>query len=475
MSDAQRDLAARSETPRRIFPPGFVLGAATAAYQIEGAHDADGRGASIWDVFSHTPGRTMGGDTGDVAADHYNRLNDDLDLMQSLGLQAYRFSVSWPRIQADGSGPANLLGIDFYSRLIDGLRERDITPIATLYHWDLPQALEDAGGWPERDTSYRFAEYASIMGNALGDRVAMWTTLNEPWCSAFMGYASGEHAPGRTDDLAALTASHHLNLAHGLALSALRDSVSDPSAQYSVTLNFHGLEPVDSTSPEAIARIDALTHRTFLDPMLNGRLSDRLVSDTQGITDWSFVEPGDLALINQPIDVLGLNYYSSDEVRMRDHAGDDNPTAWPGSRNVEFVPTRRSRTAMGWGIVPEGLETLLVSLSTEFPDLPLMVTENGAAFDDVEERGAVHDEDRVAYLSQHFDAALRAIDRGVDLRGYLVWSLIDNFEWALGYAKRFGIIRVDYETLERTVKDSGTWLADVISSQPRSRPLVEHN
>ena len=209
--------------------------------------------------------------------------------------------------------------------------------------------------------------------------------------------------------------------------------------------------------------------------MLNGRLSERLVSDTQGITDWSFVEPGDLALINQPIDVLGLNYYSSDEVRMRDHAGDDNPTAWPGSRNVEFVPTRRSRTAMGWGIVPEGLETLLVSLSTEFPDLPLMVTENGAAFDDVEERGAVHDEDRVAYLSQHFDAALRAIDRGVDLRGYLVWSLIDNFEWALGYAKRFGIIRVDYETLERTVKDSGTWLADVISSQPRSRPLVEHN
>lgn len=476
VSGSSRAPQSRSaDTP--IFPAGFVLGAATAAYQVEGAHDVAGRGPSIWDVFSHTPGRVVAGDTGDIAADHYNRLEEDLDLMASLGLRGYRFSISWPRIQSTGTGKANAKGLDFYSRLVDGLLARNIQPIATLYHWDLPQALEERGGWPERDTAHRFAEYASIVGAALGDRIATWITLNEPWCAAYLGYGSGAHAPGRTDDSAALTANHHLNLAHGLALSALRQVVREHSARYSITLNFRGLKEIDSTSAEAISRIDALAHRSFLDPMLHGRLCERLVANTRHITDWGFVRPGDLALIHQPIDVLGVNYYYSTGVRMWDgkgeRSGDDGHrsaagTPWPGSREVEFVHPGGPRTAMGWNIDPDGLTALLVALGEEFPQLPLMITENGAAFEDAEEAGAVHDPERVDYLRRHFDAALRAIERGVDLRGYLVWSLLDNFEWAWGYGRRFGIVRVDYEDQRRIVKDSGKWLADVIAAQPRT-------
>ncbi|MGP3968226.1 GH1 family beta-glucosidase [Streptomyces sp. 6N223] len=459
------------------FPHGFVIGAATAAYQIEGGHDADGRGPSIWDVFSHTDGRVQGGDTGDVAADHYHRLEEDLDLMAGLGLHAYRFSVSWSRVQPEGRGALNQAGLDFYRRLVDGLLERGIDPIATLYHWDLPQALEDRGGWPARDTAYAFEEYAAVLGAALGDRVHMWTTLNEPWCSAYLGYGSGAHAPGRTDDEAALRAVHHLNLAHGLAVRELRRTVTHDAA-YSVTLNFRGLESVDESSPEAIARIDALAHRSFLDPMLHGRLSERLVSDTAAITDWGFVRSGDLDLAHQELDVLGVNYYYTNAVRIWDGQGprlrDDNHretagSPWPGSRDVEFVPDPGPRTAMGWNIAPHGLERLLVSLSAEFPDLPLMVTENGAAFDDVATDGAVHDQDRVDYLRRHFEAAASAVRRGVDLRGYLVWSLLDNFEWAWGFEKRFGIVRVDYETQRRTVKDSGQWLAATIAAHDAAR------
>jgi beta-glucosidase len=457
-----------------LFPPHFLIGSATAAYQIEGAHDDDGRGPSIWDVFSHTPGRTAGGDTGDIADDHYHRMDEDLDIMKSLGLQAYRFSISWSRIQPTGEGRANRLGVDFYSRLVDGLLARDIKPFATLYHWDLPQALEDEGGWPNRDTAYRFADFAAVMGNALGDRVAVWTTLNEPWCSAYLGYGSGSHAPGRTSDLLALRANHHLNLGHGLALRELRRTVSNPLAQYSVTLNFVGLDAFDSTSPEAIERIDALAHRSFLDPMLNGRYPERLLADTADITDWSFVQPGDLKLIQQPIDFLGVNYYYTTGVKLWDgrseRLSDDGHrrgegSAWPGSRHVEFVSRPGPRTAMGWNIAPEGLENLLVALSDEFPTLPLVITESGAAFDDIEREGSVHDEERVDYLQRHFAAARRAIDRGVDLRGYLVWSLLDNFEWSWGYSKRFGIVRVDYHTQKRTVKDSGKWLAATIAAQ----------
>jgi beta-glucosidase len=456
------------------FPSDFLLGSATAAYQIEGAYQEDGRGPSIWDTFSHTPGRTLDGDTGDVADDHYHRMTSDLDLMKRLGLEAYRFSIAWTRIQPEGRGKPLEAGLSFYSRLLDGLLERGIKPIATLYHWDLPQALEDKGGWPERDTALRFAEYASIVGEALGDRVAVWTTMNEPWCAAFLGYGAGGHAPGRTSDLAALRAAHHLNLGHGLALPELRHVVSKPDAQYSITLNFHSLRGDDSSSPEAIRRIDALANRCFTGPVLHGEYPIDLLQDTLPITDWSFVQPGDLEIIHQPIDFLGVNYYSTATVRMwngkskrltNDGHRDVGGSAWPGSRDVEFLPQPGPLTAMGWNIAPEALEELLVSLSTEFPDLPLMVTENGVAYDDVEVDGQIHDVNRIDYLRRHFTAAHRAIARGVDLRGYLVWSLLDNFEWNYGYSKRFGLVRVNYETQERIVKDSGLWFADLIETR----------
>ena len=458
-----------------VFPEGFVFGSATASYQVEGGFDEGGRGASIWDTFSKTPGNVWNGDTGDVACDHYHRWERDLDLMKDLGLGAYRFSIAWPRIQPTGTGAPNQAGIDFYSRLVDGLLERGIRPVATLYHWALPQALEDAGGWPARATADAFEQYAAVMGAALGDRVHTWTTLNEPWCSAYLGYGQGGHAPGRREPASALAAVHHLNLAHGRAVSALREtSTGDP--QYSVTLNFHVPRGRGDRAEEAIRRVDALANRAFTGPMLRGEYAQDLVEDTAAVTDWSFVHDGDLAQINQPIDVLGVNYYSTVTVQMWDgvaerqqndgHKAAGGGTAWPGSdTSVEFLEQAGPYTAMGWNIAPDGLEELLVSLSHQFPDQPLMVTENGAAFDDVVAAdGSVPDPERLDYLRRHFTAAHRALQRGVDLRGYFVWSLLDNFEWGYGYAKRFGIVRVDFDTLERTVKDSGHWYRRLAST-----------
>ena len=456
----------------RALPENFIVGSAAASYQIEGAAREGGRGPSIWDTFSHTPGRVWNGDTGDVACDHYHRLEEDLDLMAGLDLQAYRFSIAWPRIQPTGRGEPNLAGLDFYDRLVDGLLERGIRPVATLYHWDLPQALEDTGGWPARDTATAFAEYAAIMGRRLGDRVATWTTLNEPWCSAYLGYASGAHAPGRTAAAAALAAVHHLNLAHGLALQALRSEVTgDPD--YSVTLNFHVLRGED----DAVRQIDGLANRVFLQPMLEGGYPADVIADTAGVTDWSFVRDGDAEAIRQPIDVLGVNYYSTTRVRVWDgqserqmadgHKG-VGVSPWPGADRVEFPPQPGPYTEMGWNIEPAGLTELLLRLHREYPDLPLMVTENGAAFADevVADASrpsgwAVHDEKRLAYIRDHVGAVLDAVDAGADVRGYLVWSLLDNFEWGYGYSKRFGIVRVDYETLERIPKDSALWFAEL--------------
>ena len=461
------------------FPEGFLFGSATASYQIEGAATEDGRGPSIWDTFSHTPGKVLHGHTGDVADDHYHRLDEDLDLMQRLGLQAYRFSIAWPRIQPDGTGSPNPKGLAFYGRLVDGLLARGIRPIATMYHWDLPQALEDQGGWTNRDTAYRFADYAHHLGEALGDRVAMWTTLNEPWCSAYLGYGSGRHAPGVTNGRAALTAVHHLNLAHGLGLTALRASVTRPETEYSATLNLHvirGAEDAEAESQsEAVRRIDALANRAFTGPMLRGAYPQDLLDDTARVTDWQFVRPGDLELIHQPIDVLGVNYYSTVTVKMWDgHSprsnadghGEAEGSPWPGSEDVEFVEQPGPYTAMGWNIAPDGFEQLLVDLHEQFPELPLMVTENGAAFDGDEViEGRVHDPERVDYLRRHFTAAHRAMQRGVDLRGYQVWSLLDNFEWSYGYTKRFGIVHVDYDTQVRTPKDSAHWYSELISTR----------
>lgn len=454
------------------FPVDFVIGAATAAYQIEGAATAEGRGPSIWDTFSATPGRVVNGDTGAVADDHYNRLESDLDLMAEMGLEAYRFSISWSRVQPLGSGAVNQAGLDFYGRLLDGLIARGIRPVVTLYHWDLPQPLEDAGGWTNRETAYRFAEYARIVAEALGDRVQAWTTLNEPWCSAFLGYGSGGHAPGRTDGADALTAMHHLNLAHGLAVRVLREVT--PRAEVSITLNFHVVrseDGVDGADTEAVRRIDALANRSFTQPLLTGGYPADLIEDTKSVTDWSFVLPGDVETIRQPLDSLGVNYYSTARVRLwdgispREHADGHRSargSAWPGSEHVEFLSQDGPYTAMGWNIAPDGLEHLLLSLSSQHPDLPLLITENGAAFEDELVGDRVQDDERVDYLRRHFTAAHRAMRQGVDLRGYFVWSLFDNFEWSYGYSKRFGIVYVDYETHERTVKDSGRWVQRLI-------------
>ncbi len=464
--------------PDLTFPPGFLFGAATASYQIEGAVTEDGRGPSIWDTFSHTPGRTLNGDTGDVAADHYHRMPQDVALMRRLGLQSYRFSVAWPRIQPSGSGPFNQKGIDFYSRLVDELLDNGIRPVATLYHWDLPQELEDSGGWTNRATAEAFGPYAARLAEALGDRVHLWTTLNEPWCSAYLGYASGVHAPGRTDGAAALAAVHHLNLAHGLACQAIRAEL--PQAQLSVTHNLHVIRPADPESAadlDVVRRLDALGNRAFLGPQLDGAYPDDLLADTAAVTDWAFVRDGDLAQIHQPLDVLGVNYYTTSTARHWDGSSerslDDGHkvaehTPWVGVDDLDFVLEPGRRTAMGWLVEPAGLTELLVRTGAAYPGLPLMVTENGAAYEDeVSEDGQVHDSARVDYVRAHLGAVSAAIAAGVDVRGYQLWSLLDNFEWAWGYDRRFGIVRVDYDTQERIVKDSALFYAEVIAAQAR--------
>jgi beta-glucosidase len=450
-------------TSPRSFPAGFTWGSATAAYQIEGAVNEDGRGRSIWDTFSHTPGKTFNGDTGDVACDHYHRVDDDVALMADLGLPSYRFSVAWPRVLPDGAGTVNQAGLDFYSRLVDTLLEHGIEPLATLYHWDLPQQLQDAGGWTVRDTALRFAEYAELVGRALGDRVPTVTTLNEPWCSAYLGHATGEHAPGLTDLAAAYAAVHHLNLAHGLGAAALR-SVLPPAGRVSLTLNLANARSA-SSSPEdlnAARHADGVANRVFLDPVFRGSYPQDVLDDLAGVTDFGFVEDGDLAAIATPLDVLGINYYSPALIAAPGR-GDAHP--YPGTVRAVTVPQPGPYTAMGWSIDPGSLTELLLRVHRDLPGVPLMITENGAAFEDVVSAdGSVHDHDRIAYLRGHLGAVLDAIEQGVDVRGYYAWSLMDNFEWARGYAKRFGIVRVDYDTQERIVKDSGRWFGRVIAA-----------
>ncbi|MFJ4686010.1 GH1 family beta-glucosidase [Streptomyces sp. NPDC088789] len=452
------------------FPSAFLWGAATSAYQIEGAAREGGRTPSIWDTFSHTPGRTAGGEHGDIAVDHYHRYREDVALMADLGLNAYRFSVSWPRVQPTGRGPAVQVGLDFYRRLVDALLARGIKPAITLYHWDLPQELEDAGGWPERETAYRFAEYAQLVGEALGDRVEQWITLNEPWCSAFLGYGSGVHAPGRTDPVAALRAAHHLNLAHGLATSALR-SVMPARNSVALSLNSAVVRPFsrDPADLAAVRKIDDLANGIFHGPVLHGAYPDTLTAATAGLTDWSFVQDGDPAAIHQPLDALGLNYYTPALVSgpaedgaaggpRADGHGASAHSPWPGADDVVFHQTPGERTEMGWTIDPSGLYDLITRYAREAPGLALYVTENGAAYDDKPDPdGRVHDPERIAYLHGHLSAVRRALADGADVRGYYLWSLLDNFEWAYGYEKRFGAVYVDYGTLERTPKSSARW------------------
>jgi beta-glucosidase len=448
-----------------LFPPGFAWGTATASYQIEGAVAEGGRTPSIWDTFSHTPGAVLGGDTGDVADDHYHRYREDVGLMADLGVTHYRFSLAWPRLQPDGRGGVNEAGLDFYRRLVDELLERDIQPWVTLYHWDLPQALEDAGGWPDRETALRFAEYATLVHDRLRDRVRYWTTLNEPWCSAFLGYGNGAHAPGRREPAAALAAAHHLMLGHGLATAAMRSA--DAEAAYGLTTILSPVDPATDSPADADAarRVDAVANRVFLDPLLRGRYPDDLRQDVAAVSDLCFVRDGDEAAIGVPMDFLGINYYARTVVRAGTEADgpDDGALAWVGSTDVRRASRDLPTTEMGWEIDPTGLYDALTRVPREYGPIPLYVTENGAAFaDEVAPDGSVPDPDRVAYLDGHFREALRAVRDGVDLRGYFVWSLLDNFEWALGYSKRFGIVHVDYETQRRTPKASAHWYADVI-------------
>ena len=462
----------------RTFPSDFLWGSATAAYQIEGAAAEGGRTPSIWDTYSHTPGRTLNGDTGDVAADHYHRWRTDLEIMSELGLQAYRFSISWSRVQPGGRGPLNPEGVAFYRTLVEALVEAGIRPVVTLYHWDLPQELEDEGGWANRDTAYAFAEYARLMARELGDAITVWTTLNEPWCSAYLGYASGVHAPGRTEPAAALAAVHHLNLAHGLAAAAIREELGD-RAQLSITLNLHVIRPDDPTSEadqDAVRRIDGLANRVFLGPLLGQGYPQDVIDDVAHVSDFSFVRDGDTDLIAQRLDLLGVNYYSTTRVRafdgegepqQADGHGNSSETPWVGTDGqVEFVQQPGPYTAMGWNIDPQGMHDLLMRLHREHPGVPMMITENGAAFHDVvSPDGRVYDIERERYLHDHIDAVGRAREDGADVRGYFVWSLLDNFEWGYGYDRRFGIVRVDYETQERTIKDSGRWYARLIATR----------
>jgi beta-glucosidase len=444
-----------------VFPPGFTFGAATAAYQIEGAVDADGRGRSIWDTYSHTPGRTFRGDTGDVACDHYHRYPQDVALMAGLGLSAYRFSVSWPRVLPQGAGAVEQRGLDFYRRLVDELLAAGVTPWLTLYHWDLPQALQDRGGWADRDTAARFADYAAVVHEALGDRVPHWSTLNEPMCSALLGYMAGEHAPGHRDPVEASRAVHHLLLGHGLATRVLRDRGAD---HLGITLNFTPVHPAsdEAADVDAARRLDGQQNRMFLEPIVRGAYPADVVEDLAAAGAPLPVQDGDLAVISTPIDWLGVNYYFTSTVRVvAEPTG--KPSPFIGAERIDDVEPTGPTTSMGWNVAPESFTDLLLRLREVAPGLPVYITENGSAWpDEVGPDGQVHDPERVDYLLRHLAAVTTAIERGADVRGYFAWSLMDNFEWARGYAQRFGLVHVDYRTQRRTPKDSAQVYAAVL-------------
>jgi len=475
--DTTRPAPVPLPTDKRTFPSDFLFGVATAAYQIEGAAHEDGRTDSIWDAFARVPGAVVDGHDGEVACDHYHRYESDVAMMADLGLQTYRFSTSWSRIRPDG-GPVNPKGLDFYSRLVDSLLEKNIKPWLTLYHWDLPQALEEKGGWANRDTALRFAEYAVDVHAALGDRVQNFTTLNEPWCSSFLSYIGGEHAPGRQDTEAGLAAGHHLLLAHGLAVSELR--ALDPTLGLGITLNLTVADPVDATDAgdvDAARRIDGQFNRFFLDPIFRGEYPADVLDDLAGLGLEKYIEPGDLDIISTPIDALGVNYYHGEaltvhpvEQEMSTAAPSQRPkrSPFPAPEGIFWKLRDLPLTAMGWEVQPEGLTRLLRRIDAEYTGsaVKLYVTENGAAYDDVVAAdGAVHDAERTHFLAAHLGAIQDAIAEGVNVYGYFYWSLMDNYEWAWGYHKRFGIVRVDYETQQRTLKDSALEYRRIIADR----------
>lgn len=441
---------ARSER-KDGFPTDFVWGCSTASYQVEGSTDADGRGPSIWDVFCKQPGATYGGMTGDFACDSYRRWKDDVELVKNLGVDSYRYSIAWPRIQPDGSGRPLQAGLDHYKRFADALGEAGIESAVTLYHWDLPQALEDRGGWPERDTAYRFAEYADIVYRALGDRVGRWFTLNEPFCAAFLGYEAGVHAPGRKDRRAAYAAAHHLLLGHGLAVEAYRKT--GLSAPIGIVLNLSVPRPATRRSEDLEAADRAMDKGTalWLDP-LYGRGYPQRHLDAYGLS--MPIQGGDMETIAARCDLLGINYYSESAVEV-------DPSA---PELFRFAPSWRPKTDIGWDIVPEGLYRMIMRICERWPITGLYVTENGAAYPDtVDGSGRVRDPERIAYIKSHIASCSRAIADGAPLKGYYAWSLMDNFEWAFGYEKRFGLVHVDPLTGTRTPKDSYWFYRDLVA------------
>jgi len=458
------------------FPEGFLWGAATAAYQVEGAVHDGGRGLSIWDTFSHSPGRTLNGDNGDVACRHYERLDEDLALIKDLGIKAYRFSIAWPRVQPDGKGPANQAGLDFYRRLVAGLRDQGTMPVATLYHWDLPQVLEDGGGWTVRETAERYGEYVAMAAAALGDEVGLWITLNEPWCSGWLGYGVGAHAPGISDVSQSLRATHHLLLGHARGVEVLR---RDSKAPVGITLNLGEAQPAsDHPLDVAAARVaDGNLNRMYLEPLFKGAYPDDMIElfAAQGHS-MDAVQPGDMEQISRPVDFLGVNYYKTEVVASPQRAEEARragflpPVAEQAAAGsilgaVEVGRPEYERTAVNWEVDPAGLTRILVRVRDEYTTVPVYVTENGCAQHDYRgPDGAVHDSSRTRYIERHVRAVGDALAQGVDVRGYFVWSLMDNFEWALGYSMRFGITWVDYPTGERVPKDSYRWYQKVVAA-----------
>jgi beta-glucosidase len=438
------------------FPAGFLFGVATSAYQVEGAATEDGRGPSIWDTYCTVPGAVTHGDTGAIACDHYHRLESDLDLLTELGVTAYRFSVAWPRIVPDGTGAVNQKGLDFYRRLADALLARGIQPVATLYHWDLPQPLQDAGGWASRDTVAHFCDYAEVVLGALGDSVPRWVTINEAFCAAMVGHLEGRHAPGITDLPVALAAAHHLLLAHGRAVAAARRLA--PRSQAGITHLLSDISPATGGEADEAAarRRDGYENRWFLDPVLRGGYPADMLDWYGRQVPLGFIRDGDLAEIAAPMDYLGVNYYETKTVAA------DPAEPWHGA---VVLPRAGNLTAGGLDVRPAGLGRILRRVSG-YTSLPLYITENGAAFHDyVDPEGGVDDNERVAYLEDHFGETLAAIGDGVDVRGYFVWSLLDNFEWADGYSRRFGLVYVDFGTQARILKASARWYRQLLATQ----------
>ncbi len=448
----------------RRFPEDFLWGCGTSSYQIEGAVYEDGRGLSIWDVFSHTRGKVHRGDTGDVACDSNHRMDQDLEILTELGVGCYRFSIAWSRVQPGGRGAVNQRGLDYYRSLVGELRRREILPVATIYHWELPQSLEEHGGWVSRDTAQRLAEYAGLLADALGDQIGMWLTLNEPKQSVHQGYRVGTHAPGHRDDTLAAAATHHILLGHGLALQALRATLP-ASANVGIALDPHPYRALGPDAEATVAQLDVANNRIYLDPVLHGGYPSQAPAEL--LPPAHLIQPGDMELIGAPIDFLGVNYYRPHYIRRGDwndlRLGEAPVNEHPGF--VEYLPPELPRTVMDWLVEPDGLYELLTRLNHEAPGLPLYITENGCAAEDyVNPEGEVNDFERVDYLGGHLEAAWRAIRDGVNLRGYIHWSLMDNFEWAWGYQRRFGLYHVDFATQRRVAKLSARVYAGIIAS-----------